>query len=170
MKTRKNTYSYDELIQSGEGALFEDGSPPLPAPPMLMFDKITAIHENGGAYDKGHVRAALNLKKDSWFLKCHFLTDPVMPGCLQLDALWQMTGFFLGWLGSVGRGRALSSGEIKLKEQITPTTKLVEFGVDLKRVLRSKLVLGIADGFVFADGKLALEVKDLRVGLFNTDK
>jgi 3-hydroxyacyl-[acyl-carrier protein] dehydratase/trans-2-decenoyl-[acyl-carrier protein] isomerase len=133
---------------------------------MLMFDRITHISETGGAFGKGEVRAELDVNPDLWFFKCHFIGDPVMPGCLGLDAVWQMTGFFLGWGGSPGRGRALG-GEIKLAGQVTNDVALVEYGIDIKRVMRSRLVLGIADGWVKADGKLIYEAKDLRAGLFS---
>jgi 3-hydroxyacyl-[acyl-carrier protein] dehydratase/trans-2-decenoyl-[acyl-carrier protein] isomerase len=146
--------------------LFGEGNAQLPLPPMLMFDRITSIGEEGGAHGRGHVRAELDVKPDLWFFSCHFKGDPVMPGCLGLDALWQMLGFFLGWLGAPGRGRALSLGGIKFSNMVLPTTKLVEYGIDLKRVLRSKLILGIADGWLKADGNKIYEATDLKVGLF----
>ena len=133
---------------------------------MLMFDRITSIGETGGEHGKGHVRAELDVNADLWFFSCHFKGDPVMPGCLGLDALWQMLGFFLGWLGSPGRGRALQVGELKFSGMVLPTAKLVEYGIDLKRVLRSKLVLGIADGWLKVDGATIYRAKDLKVGLF----
>ncbi len=161
-------YSYEELLACGRGELFGPGNAQLPLPPMLMFDRITSIAEDGGEHGKGHVRAELDIRSDLWFFQCHFKNDPVMPGCLGLDALWQMVGFFLGWQGSPGRGRALGVGEVKLSDQVLPSVKKVVYGVDLKRVFRSKLVLGIADGWVEADGKKIYEAKDLRVGLFQT--
>jgi 3-hydroxyacyl-[acyl-carrier protein] dehydratase/trans-2-decenoyl-[acyl-carrier protein] isomerase len=133
---------------------------------MLMFDRITHISTEGGVHDRGQVRAELDVRPDLWFFACHFQGDPVMPGCLGLDALWQMTGFFLGWSGSLGRGRARGAGDIKFAGQITNDVKLVEYGADIKRVVRSKVTLGIAEGFVKADGELVYEAKDLRVGLF----
>ncbi|WP_350335807.1 3-hydroxyacyl-[acyl-carrier-protein] dehydratase FabA [Coralliovum pocilloporae] len=168
MADRQSSYSYEELLTCGRGELFGAGNAQLPAPPMLMFDRITSIAEDGGEYGKGHVRAELDVREDLWFFGCHFIGDPVMPGCLGLDALWQMTGFHLGWLGEPGRGRALSVGEIKFTGQVLPTVKKVEYGVDFKRVMRSKLVLGIADGFVKADDEVIYRAKDLRVGLFQT--
>ena len=168
MVDRQSSYSYEELLTCGRGELFGPGNAQLPAPPMLMFDRITSIAEDGGEYGKGHVRAELDVREDLWFFGCHFIGDPVMPGCLGLDALWQMTGFFLGWLGESGRGRALSVGEIKFTGQVLPSVKKVEYGVDFKRVMRSKLVLGIADGYVKADDEVIYRSKDLRVGLFQT--
>jgi len=167
MDDRSSTYDYDRLLACGRGELFGAGNPQLPLPPMLMFDRITAIAADGGEYGKGHVRAEFEIKPDLWFFGCHFKGDPVMPGCLGLDALWQMLGFFLGWLGGLGRGRALSVGEVKFTGMVLPTVKLVEYGIDLKRVLRSKLVLGIADGWLKADGETIYLAKDLRVALFS---
>ena len=163
---RRSSYGYEELLKCGRGELFGSGNAQLPLPPMLMFDRITSIGLEGGANGKGHVRAELDIKPDLWFFACHFKGDPVMPGCLGLDALWQLTGFFLGWSGSPGRGRALGVGEVKFSDQVLPNVKLVEYGVDFRRVFRSKLVLGIADGWLKADGKVIYETKDMRVGLF----
>ena len=165
MADRQNAYGYDDLIASGKGTLFGSGYAQLPAPPMLMFDRITHIDDTGGEHGKGMVRAELDVNPDLWFFKCHFIGDPVMPGCLGLDALWQMLGFFLCWGGSPGKGRALG-GEVKFSGQVTDDVALVEYGIDLRRVMRSKLALGIADGWVKADGKVIYEAKDLRVGLF----
>jgi 3-hydroxyacyl-[acyl-carrier protein] dehydratase/trans-2-decenoyl-[acyl-carrier protein] isomerase len=134
---------------------------------MLMFDRITRITENGGANGKGEVEAELDIQPDLWFFKCHFMNDPVMPGCLGLDALWQMVGFFLGWMGGLGRGRALGVGEVKFSDMVLPSAKKVTYYVELKRVMMRKLVLGIADGIVKVDGKVAFEVKDMKVGLFS---
>jgi 3-hydroxyacyl-[acyl-carrier protein] dehydratase / trans-2-decenoyl-[acyl-carrier protein] isomerase len=167
MTERLNAYGYDELLACGRGELFGPGNAQLPLPPMLMFDRITSISVEGGAYNRGQVRAELDVNADLWFFACHFEGDPVMPGCLGLDALWQMTGFFLGWTGSPGRGRALG-GEIRLAGQVTNDIKLVEYGIDIKRVVRSRLALGVADGWVKADGKTIYQAKDLRVGLFST--
>jgi 3-hydroxyacyl-[acyl-carrier protein] dehydratase/trans-2-decenoyl-[acyl-carrier protein] isomerase len=167
MTERPNAYAYDELLACGRGELFGPGNAQLPLPPMLMFDRITLVSAEGGTYNRGQVRAELDVNAGLWFFACHFEGDPVMPGCLGLDALWQMTGFFLGWSGSPGRGRALG-GEIRLAGQVTNDIKLVEYGVDIKRVVRSKLALGVADGWVKADGKTIYEAKDLRVGLFST--
>jgi len=168
MSERKSSYGYDDLITCARGDLFGPGNAQLPLPPMLMFDRITAIEETGGPHGKGMVRAELDVKPDLWFFPCHFKGDPVMPGCLGLDALWQMTGFFLGWIGQLGRGRALGVGEVKFADQVLPTVKTVEYGVDFKRVFKSKLVLGIADGWLKADGRTIYEAKDLRVGLFQS--
>src|SRR5690606_10371599 len=162
---RKHAYAYEDLIASGKGQLFGPGMAQLPLPPMLMFDRITQIDDDGGQYGKGEVRAELDVNPDLWFFKCHFEGDPVMPGCLGLDALWQMLGFFLCWGGSPGKGRALG-GEIKLSGQVTDDVALVEYGIDLRRVMRQRIALGIADGWVKADGKVIYEAKDLRVGLF----
>ena len=165
MADRLNAYGYDDLIACGHGTLFGPGNAQLPLPPMLMFDRITEISTEGGRYGKGVIRAELDITPGLWFFACHFEGDPVMPGCLGLDALWQMLGFYLGWGGSPGRGRALG-GEIKFSGQVTDDIALVEYGIDLKRVMRSRLALGIADGWVKADGKVIYEAKDLRVGLF----
>lgn len=166
----KSSYSYDDLIACGKGTLFGAGNAQLPLPPMLMFDCITSITDTGGAYDKGQIVAELDIKPDLWFFECHFEGDPVMPGCLGLDALWQLTGFFLGWTGAEGSGRALGLGELKFTGQILPTTKKVRYEIDIKRTINRKLVLGISDGRVFADDTLVYEAKDMRVGLFdNTD-
>lgn len=166
MTQRQSTYGYDELLACGRGELFGPGNAQLPLPPMLMFDRITEITGEGGSHNRGVVRAALDVNPGLWFFACHFQGDPVMPGCLGLDALWQMTGFFLGWCGAPGRGRALG-GEVKFTGQVTNDVKLVEYGIDIKRVVRSRVTLGIADGWVKADGKPIYEAKDLRVGLFS---
>jgi 3-hydroxyacyl-[acyl-carrier protein] dehydratase/trans-2-decenoyl-[acyl-carrier protein] isomerase len=165
---QKSSYTYDDLLACGRGELFGPGNAQLPAPPMLMFDRISEISETGGPHGKGLIRAELDIKPDLWFFGCHFIGDPVMPGCLGLDALWQMCGFYLGWLGAEGRGRALGVGEIKFTDQVLPSVKKVVYGVDLKRVFRSKLVLGIADGWLEADGRKIYEASDLRVGLFKS--
>lgn len=165
MADRPHSYDYDALLACGRGELFGPGNAQLPLPPMLMFDRITHIDGEDGPFNRGSVRAELDVNPGLWFFQCHFQGDPVMPGCLGLDALWQMTGFFLGWDGSPGRGRALG-GEIKLRGQVTNDIALVEYGIDIKRVMRSRLALGIADGWVKADGKVIYEAKDLRVGLF----
>ena len=166
---RQSSYTYEELLACGRGELFGPGNAQLPLPPMLMFDRITSIEENGGANGKGGVRAELDVRPDLWFFPCHFKGDPVMPGCLGVDALWQLTGFFLGWLGLPGRGRALGVGEVKFSDQVLPTHSRVVYGVDFKRVFKSKLVLGIADGWLEADGRRIYETKDMRVGLFQPE-
>lgn len=166
MNTRQSSFNYEEILNCGRGRMFGPGNAQLPLPPMLMFHRITDISATGGEYGKGYIRAEFDVTPDLWFFACHFEGDPVMPGCLGLDALWQMTGFFLGWLGEEGKGRAISVGEVKLTGMITPETKLVEFGVDYKRVLSGRLVLGTGDGWAKADGESAYKAKDLRVGLF----
>jgi 3-hydroxyacyl-[acyl-carrier protein] dehydratase/trans-2-decenoyl-[acyl-carrier protein] isomerase len=166
MADRPSAYGYEELLACGRGELFGPGNAQLPLPPMLMFDRITQISADGGSHKRGEVRAELDVNPDLWFFACHFQGDPVMPGCLGLDALWQMTGFFLGWSGAPGRGRALG-GEIKLTGQVTNNIKRVEYGIEVKRVMRTRLALCIADGWVKADDKLIYEAKDLRVGLFS---
>ena len=167
MSERRSQYGYEELLSCARGELFGPGNAQLPLPPMLMFDRISEIAESGGAHGKGVIRAELDVKPDLWFFGCHFKGDPVMPGCLGLDALWQLLGFFLGWLGSPGKGRALGMGEIKFSGQVLPTMKNIVYGIDIKRVMRSKLVLGIADGWLSADGSVIYRALDLKVGLFN---
>ncbi|MBB4302012.1 3-hydroxyacyl-[acyl-carrier protein] dehydratase/trans-2-decenoyl-[acyl-carrier protein] isomerase [Rhodobium orientis] len=169
MEQRRSEYDYEDLLACGRGELFGPGNAQLPLPPMLMFDRISAISEEGGEFGKGQVRAELEIKPDLWFFPCHFKGDPVMPGCLGLDALWQMLGFFLGWLGEPGRGRALSVGEVKFSGMVTPKVKHIQYGIDLKRVMRSKLVLGIADGWLKADGNTIYKAAGLRVGLFTAE-
>ena len=165
MQNRQSSFEYEELLACGRGELFKEG-PQLPLPPMLMFDRISEIAEQGGANGKGLARAEFEVRPDLWFFPCHFKGDPVMPGCLGLDALWQLLGFFLGWLGAEGNGRALGMGEVKFSGQVVPTVKKVVYGIDIKRVMRSKLVLGIADGWLSADGAVIYRAFDLKVGLF----
>ncbi|HEB66524.1 MAG TPA: 3-hydroxyacyl-[acyl-carrier-protein] dehydratase FabA [Gammaproteobacteria bacterium] len=165
---KKNSYSYDELIACGHGKLFGPGNAQLPLPPMLMFDRITHISDEGGAYDKGHIVAELDIKPDLWFFACHFEGDPVMPGCLGLDAMWQLVGFFLGWSGGPGHGRALGAGEVKFTGQVTPENQRITYYVDLKRVIMRKLFMGIADARMEVDGREIYTAKDLRVGLFTS--
>jgi 3-hydroxyacyl-[acyl-carrier protein] dehydratase/trans-2-decenoyl-[acyl-carrier protein] isomerase len=169
MEQRRNSFGYEDLLACGRGELFGPGNAQLPLPPMLMFDRISEISEQGGEHGKGMMRAEFDINPDLWFFACHFKGDPVMPGCLGVDALWQMVGFFLGWLGAQGRGRALGLGEVKLSGQIQPTVKKVVYGVEIKRVMRSKLVLGIADGWVSADGNVIYKALDLKVGLFKDE-
>jgi 3-hydroxyacyl-[acyl-carrier protein] dehydratase/trans-2-decenoyl-[acyl-carrier protein] isomerase len=167
---QKSSYSYEEIITCGEGKMFGPGNAQLPLPPMLMFDRITNVVIDGGENGKGVIEAEFDVSPDIWFFDCHFKGDPVMPGCLGLDALWQLLGFYLGWTGAKGSGRALGLGELKLTGQVQPSTKLVKYVVDLKRVINRKLVLGIGDGKMYADGELIYEAKGLKVGLFdNTD-
>jgi 3-hydroxyacyl-[acyl-carrier protein] dehydratase/trans-2-decenoyl-[acyl-carrier protein] isomerase len=169
MSERRSSFEYEDLLACGRGELFGAGNAQLPLPPMLMFDRISEISENGGEFGKGFIRAELDVKPELWFFGCHFKGDPVMPGCLGLDALWQMVGFFLGWLGSPGRGRALGLGELKLAGQVLPSVKKIVYNVDFKRVMRSKLVLGIADGWLSADGEIIYRASDLRVALIRQE-
>jgi 3-hydroxyacyl-[acyl-carrier protein] dehydratase/trans-2-decenoyl-[acyl-carrier protein] isomerase len=169
METRRSSFGYEDLLACARGELFGAGNAQLPLPPMLMFDRISEIAEAGGQYGKGLVRAVLEMRPDLWFFPCHFKGDPVMPGCLGLDALWQLLGFYLGWAGSLGKGRALGLGELKFSGQVLPTVKEVIYGIDIKRVMRSKLVLGIADGWLSADGSIIYRAFDLKVGLFRHD-
>jgi 3-hydroxyacyl-[acyl-carrier protein] dehydratase/trans-2-decenoyl-[acyl-carrier protein] isomerase len=166
MLDRRGGYGYEDLLACGRGELFGAGNAQLPLPPMLMFDRISEISETGGEYGKGVVRAELDVNPDLWFFGCHFKGDPVMPGCLGLDALWQMVGFFLGWTGGLGRGRALGLGELKLAGQVMPNVRKIVYNVDIKRVMRMKLWLGIADGWLSADDEIIYRAKDLKVGLF----
>jgi len=166
--TKKNSFGYDELLQCGRGELFGPGNAQLPLPPMLMFDRITHISDEGGKYGKGAIVAELDIKSDLWFFDCHFQGDPVMPGCLGLDAMWQLVGFFLGWMGGPGHGRALGSGEVKFTGQVTPKIKLVTYKVDIKRVIMRKLFMGIAEASLTADGREIYTASDLRVGLFTS--
>ena len=164
---QKSSYNYDEIITCGEGKMFGPGNAQLPLPNMLMFDRITQIDDDGGTHGKGQVVAELDVKPNLWFFDCHFKGDPVMPGCLGLDALWQLTGFWMGWTGAQGSGRALGVGEVKLTEQILPSAKLVTYTVNIKRFINRRLVMGVADGHVKVDGKTAFEVTDMKVGLFD---
>ena len=166
MSERRSNFGYEELLACGRGELFGAGNAQLPLPPMLMFDRISQIADTGGAHGKGFVLAELDIKPELWFFSCHFKGDPVMPGCLGLDALWQLTGFFLGWLGLPGRGRALGVGEVKFADMVVPTVKKVVYGVDVRRVFRGKLNMAIADGWLEADGKRIYEALNMRVGLF----
>ena len=171
MAERRSSYEYEDILACGRGELFGPGNAQLPLPPMLMFDRIGTIAETGGAHGKGLVTAELKVAGNpalDWFFSCHFKGDPVMPGCLGLDALWQLTGFFLGWLGAPGRGRALGVGEVKFQNLVLPTTGRVEYIVDVKRVILRRLKLAIADGTLKADGTVIYTATDLRVGLFDT--
>ncbi len=162
----QSSFSYDELIACGHGELFGPGNARLPLPPMLMFDRITHISKDGGEFGKGEIVAELDINPDIWFFDCHFESDPVMPGCLGVDALWQLVGFYLGWRGGEGRGRALGSGEIKFAGQVIPDAGRITYRIQLKRVIMRRLIMGIADGRVEVDGRLIYTGKDLRVGLF----
>ena len=167
---RPPSLSYEDLIKSGEGRLHGPGNAQLPLPPMLMFDRITNISTEGGAFERGQVIAEFDIKPERWFFACHFKGDPVMPGCLGLDAMWQLVGFFMGWAGSPGRGRALSVGEVTFRGQITPATKLVRYEIDMKKVIQRSLHMGVGDGKVFADGVHIYSAKDLKVGLFSAEQ
>ena len=169
MSENPNAYSYDDLIRCAEGGMFGPGNAQLPLPPMLMVDRITSITSDGGAYGRGAIAAELDVRQDHWFFECHFRGDPVMPGCLGLDAMWQLVGFYLGWSGSPGRGRALGVGEVKFTGQVTKDIKLVRYDISIRRVIRRALTLGIADGTVTADGETIYTAKDLRVGLFKPE-
>ncbi|GAB3479364.1 3-hydroxyacyl-[acyl-carrier-protein] dehydratase FabA [Marinomonas epiphytica] len=166
--TTASSFEKDELLKCGHGEMFGAGNAQLPVGNMLMMDRITHISAEGGEFGKGEIIAELDINPDLWFFSCHFPGDPVMPGCLGLDAMWQLVGFFLGWKGNKGRGRALGSGEVKFTGQILPTAKKVTFHINLKRVIERKLVMGIADGSVKVDGREIYTAKDLRVGLFTS--
>src|SRR5215467_14228615 len=161
---RKSSFDLQGLLACARGELFGPGNAQLPLPPMLMFDRITSITEDGGDAGKGEVVAEFDIHPDLWFFKCHFQGDPVMPGCLGLDALWQMVGFFLGWMGGLGRGRALGVDEVKFTGMVLPNAKKITYIVNLKRVIMRKLVMGIADGIMKVDGKVVYDVKSLKVG------
>ena len=164
--TKQSSYTKEELISCGRGELFGEGNAQLPLPPMLMFDRITSITEEGGKYGNGQMIAELDVDKDLWFFGCHFEGDPVMPGCLGLDAMWQLLGFYLAWRGGIGRGRALGSNEVKFTGQVLPTAKKIQYTIDLKRVIMRKLVMGIADATMAVDGRIIYQASDLKVGLF----
>ncbi|MDH5592838.1 MAG: 3-hydroxyacyl-[acyl-carrier-protein] dehydratase FabA [Gammaproteobacteria bacterium] len=167
--SKKSSYTYEELLQCGHGTLFGPGNAQLPLPPMLMFDRITRISDEGGVYGKGEIIAEMDIKPDLWFFQCHFEGDPVMPGCLGLDAMWQLIGFFLGWKGGPGKGRALGAGEVKFTGQVVPENKKITYRISLKRVIMRKLYMGIADAIMEVDGKEIYSAKNLRVGLFTED-
>jgi 3-hydroxyacyl-[acyl-carrier protein] dehydratase/trans-2-decenoyl-[acyl-carrier protein] isomerase len=166
----QSKFSRDELLECGHGRMFGPGNAQLPIGDMLMFDRITEINSDGGNLKKGEVIAELDINPDLWFFGCHFKNDPVMPGSLGVDSLWQLVGFYLGWIGGEGHGRALGSGEIKFSGQITPKTKKVTYHVQFKRVINRRLIMGIADGTVVADDQLVYSCKDLRVGLYKQDQ
>ena len=161
----QSSYSYEDLLKSSRGELFGPGNAQLPAPPMLMLDRINEISLDGGPNKRGHIVAELDINPDLWFFKCHFPGDPVMPGCLGLDAMWQLVGFWLCWSGSAGKGRALGVGECRFAGEVTPEKKLVRYEINIRRAIRSTLVMGIADGTVSMDGEKIYQAKDLKVGL-----
>ncbi|MDP8033188.1 bifunctional 3-hydroxydecanoyl-ACP dehydratase/trans-2-decenoyl-ACP isomerase [Pasteurella atlantica] len=162
----KDNYNYEDLLASGRGELFGSEGPQLPAPSMLMMDRITKISDQGGAFNKGYIEAELDIHSDLPFFKCHFIGDPVMPGCLGLDAMWQLVGFFLGWIGGKGKGRALGVGEVKFTGQVLPTAQKLIYRINMKKVINRKLVMGVADGEVEVDGKIIYIATNLKVGLF----
>ena len=166
---KKNSFSYEQLIDCANGDLFGKGNAQLPSPPMLMFDRITNINKTGGAFQKGEIVAELDIKPELWFFDCHFKGDPVMPGCLGLDAMWQLVGFYLGWLEQPGKGRALGVGEVKFTGQVLNTVKKVTYQISIKRLILRKLILGVADGVLKADGEPIYEAKDMKVGLFQSE-
>jgi 3-hydroxyacyl-[acyl-carrier protein] dehydratase/trans-2-decenoyl-[acyl-carrier protein] isomerase len=163
----KTSFDREDLLACARGELFGPGNAQLPYPPMLMFDRITHIDPAGGAHGKGVLTAELDVHRDQWFFDCHFINDPVMPGCLGLDAMWQLVGFFLGWSGAPGRGRALGVGEVKFTGQVTPAVRRIVYRIEFKRLILRRLVMGVADGVLEADGAPIYEARDLRVGLFD---
>ena len=164
---KKNSYSYNDLITCGNGDLFGPGNAKLPLPPMLMFDRITEINENNGTFNKGSLKAELDIKKDLWFFDCHFKEDPVMPGCLGLDAMWQLVGFFLGWIGNPGKGRALGVGTVKFTGEVLKDVKLVRYEIEMKKIMSpGGTTVGLANGVLFADDKQIYSAESLKVGLF----
>tara|TARA_Y100000741_G_scaffold297659_1_gene238573 strand:+ start:166 stop:666 length:501 start_codon:yes stop_codon:yes gene_type:complete len=164
---KKNSYSYEELINCAEGKLFGPGNAKLPLPPMLMFDRIIEINENKGAFKKGSLKAELDIKKNLWFFDCHFKEDPVMPGCLGLDAMWQLVGFYLGWIGNPGKGRALGVGTVKFTGEVLQEVKLVRYEIDMKKIMSpGGTTVGLANGILLADGKQIYSAESLKVGLF----
>ena len=164
---KKNSYSYDDLITCGNGELFGPGNAKLPLPPMLMFDRITEINDNNGTFNKGSLKAELDIKKDLWFFGCHFKEDPVMPGCLGLDAMWQLVGFYLGWLGNPGKGRALGVGTVKFTGEVLQNVKNVRYEIDMKKIMSpGGTTVGLANGVVLADDKKIYSADSLKVGLF----
>ena len=164
---KKNSFNYDDLIGCANGELFGPGNAKLPSPPMLMFDRITEIDENKGAFGKGLMKAELDIKDDLWFFNCHFKEDPVMPGCLGLDAMWQLVGFYLGWLGNPGRGRALGVSTVKFTGEVLKNVKMATYIIDMKRILiKGETTVGLANGILMADDKKIYSADGLKVGLF----
>ena len=166
---QKNNYNYDDLISCGEGKLFCEGNAKLPLPPMLMFDRITEINQNSGEFKKGFIKAELDIKENLWFFDCHFKKDPVMPGCLGLDAMWQLVGFFLGWIGEPGKGRALGVNSVKFTGEVLKNVKIATYEINMKRILKKEgTVVGLANGILSADGKIIYKAENLKVGLFKS--
>ena len=167
--TKKNSYKYEELIECANGKLFGPGNAKLPSPPMLMFNRITNIEKEKGKFKRGLIEAELDIKEKMWFFDCHFKEDPVMPGCLGLDAMWQLVGFFLGWIGEPGIGGALGVNSVKFTGEILKNVKIAKYQVDIKRILKKEgAVVGLADGILFADEKVIYEAENLKVGLFKS--
>jgi 3-hydroxyacyl-[acyl-carrier protein] dehydratase/trans-2-decenoyl-[acyl-carrier protein] isomerase len=166
--SKQSQFTREELLACGRGEMYGPGNAQLPLPPMLMFDRITKISEEGGKFGKGEIIAELDVTPDLWFFDCHFQNDPVMPGCLGVDAMWQLIGFFLGWKGGPGRGRALGAGEVKFFGQVTPENKKVTYRINMKRVILRKLVMGIGNATMEVDGREIYSAADLRVGLFTS--
>ena len=169
METHKSQYTNEELIEHGHGRLFGEGYARLPLPPLLMFDRITSIEAEGGAHGRGYIEGEFDINPDLWFFKSHFDGDPIMPGCLGLDAMWQLVGFFICWLGNKGKGRALGAGDVKFRGMVLPDSKLVSYHIDMKRIISRQLVYGVGDGVMKVDGKPIYEAQNLRVGLFEDD-
>ena len=166
---QKNSYTYEDLINCGDGELFGKGNAKLPLPPMLMFDRVTNINENGGLFEKGEVEAELDIKPDLWFFDCHFKNDPVMPGCLGLDAMWQLVGFYLGWIGEPGKGRALGVNSVKFTGEVLKKAKKATYEINMKRILKKEgATVGLANGILSIDGKIIYNAENLKVGLFKS--
>ena len=166
---QKNNFSYEELIECGKGNLFGEGNAKLPLPPMLMFDRITKIDESLGEFNKGFIKAELDIKENLWFFDCHFKKDPVMPGCLGLDAMWQLVGFFLGWVGEPGKGRALGVNAVKFTGEVLKSVKMATYEINIKRILKKEgTAVGLANGILSADGKVTYKAENLKVGLFKS--
>ena len=167
--TNKNSFNFEELISCANGDMFGLGNARLPSPPMLMFDRITKIYDDGGEFNKGYMEAELDIKKDLWFFDCHFKTDPVMPGCLGLDAMWQLVGFYLGWVGEPGKGRALGVNAVKFTGEVLKNVKMATYEINMKRILKKEgAVVGLANGILNADGKTIYKAENLKVGLFKS--
>ncbi len=166
---QKNSYNYEDLISCGEGKLFGEGNAKLPLPPMLMFDRITKITKDSGEFNKGFIKAELDIKDNLWFFECHFQKDPVMPGCLGLDAMWQLVGFYLGWIGEPGKGRALGVNSVKFTGEVLKNIKIATYEINMKKILKKEgTAVGLANGILSADGKIIYRAENLKVGLFKS--